>query len=239
VRPSVDSSVCAPISAFESAPTEYALHPFAQATNQTLPIQVIGGRTLGPTGPFAVLLRYIDEYPSSSQREETPINGWNVGIRTYPNGNGSATWNLPDGTQGYVRSRGLDADALTSIVAALTPRDLTDAIPGFNYAPAPERAEQLELLGEHLNTGLHGGGASIECRVESAGFNYRIGAYEADMVAMFMLVIDRPVPLEVGWRDGTLIVINGEVHPSAPTVAQVRNAEPAVWAELLRPPQGG
>ena len=243
VRPYVDPSICTPLSATESAPIEYALRPFARAGNQTLPIQVIGDRTLGPTGPFAVLLRYIDQYPSGSGRGETPINGWDVEVRTYPNGNGRATWNLPDGTQGYLRSRGLDADALTSIVAALTPRDLTAAIPGFDYAPMPERAQQLELLGEHLNTGLHGQSASFECRVEATAFNYRISAFRAatdnDPVSEFMSVIDRPVPLEVAMQDGTLIAVTGLAHGSAPTVAQVHNADPAVWAELLQHPPGG
>ena len=242
LRPYVGPSICTALSATDSGAIVYALSPFARAGNQTLPIQVIGNRTLGPTGPFAVLLRYVDQYPSGSDRDGTPINGWNVAVHTYPNGNGDATWNLADGTQGYLRARGLDTEALTAIVAALTPRDLTAAIPGFDYAPTVERADQLELLSEHLNTGLHGRSATLACRVEATQFDYRIGAFVAasdgDPVSEFMSVIDRPVPLEVGRRDGTLIVVTGPADASAPTVAQVRNADPATWAEL-RHPVGG
>lgn len=49
-------------------------------------------------------------------------------------------------------------------------------------------------------------------------------------------VIDRPVPLVVGYRDGTLTVIQGIADPSAPTIDDVVNADVRVWAELLTKP---
>jgi hypothetical protein len=236
VRPFVDPGVCAPVSASESAPSVYALKPFARASTAPLPIQAIGNPATGATGPFAVVLRYANQDRPGYTKDLVEINGWAVGVRTFPNGNGEAVWNLDDGTQGYLRARGLGVSELTAIVTGLTARDATIAIPGFDYIAAQD-ADQLQLLAEHLSSDLSGHGASIECQVETTGFIYRISAIDADPISEFMTVIDRPPPVEVGRRDRTLIVIDGLADPTAPTIAQIDNLDPAKWAELLqRPP---
>jgi hypothetical protein len=59
---------------------------------------------------------------------------------------------------------------------------------------------------------------------------------EGDPILQYGAVIDRPVPLEVGYREGSLLVISGPQDPSAPRVADVIDAEPDVWEQLLRQP---
>jgi len=43
------------------------------------------------------------------------IKGSTVHISTAANGNGHATWELPDGSNAYVRTRGLDEAAIASV----------------------------------------------------------------------------------------------------------------------------
>jgi hypothetical protein len=52
------------------------------------------------------------------------------------------------------------------------------------------------------------------------------------------LVIDRPVPLEVAYRQGPLVVIEGNEDPTAPRVSDVFNADPDTWNNLFANPPG-
>ena len=94
----------------------------------------------------------------------------------------------------------------------------------------------LQLLVEHLNTGVFGRGATFTCT--STNFIYRISTLDGDPVFVYALVIDRPVPLEVGYQEGTLVVIGGNADPTAPTVKDVFNMTQAAWDDLLAHPVG-
>jgi hypothetical protein len=236
VRPYVDPTVCNPLAATESTFSDHTWVPFARPSAAPLPIQAIGDPASGPAGPFAVVLRYHTQDRADQVSDPVIINGWAVGIRTFENGNGEAVWNLSDGTQGYLRSRGLDATALASIVARLTLRDRSAPVPGFDFASSPNGPPRLELLAEHLSTGLIGSGASIQCRVETTGFTYRISTIDGDPITRFLSVIDGPLPLEVAAAADRVIVIIGNPNANAPTAAQISNADPAIWSHLLAQP---
>jgi hypothetical protein len=144
-------------------------------------------------------------------------------VQTYPNGNGEATWNLSDGTQGYVRSRGLDLEQLSRIVRDLRPHDGGASIPGFDFTPRGDEGT-ISMQAEHLNIGVRGGRATSRCQLGSTSFVYRIDALFGDPIYQYALVIDRPVPLDVGFADATLITISGQAEPTAPTVRDVIDA---------------
>jgi hypothetical protein len=240
VRPTVDPALCAPLTANgdgDEIGSTFDLHLFAWPTTaSSFPIQIIGDPTGGPTAPFALLQRYPDQGDIGHGPIVT-INGWDVSLNVYGNGNGDARWALPDGGMGYLRSRGLDRDALIAIISSLTPRDLSAAIPGFDYSPGPTVPSTLQLLAEHLNTGIFGRGASLQCHVAATNFIYRISALDGDPVFLYALVIDRPVPLEVGYKQGSLVVIGGNADPTAPTVDDVFNTTQAAWDDLLAKPE--
>jgi hypothetical protein len=236
VRPYVDPTICNSLAATESTFSNHTWVPFARSSAEPVPIQAIGDPAPGPTGPFAVVLRYPTQDRADQVSEPVIINAWSVGIRTFENGNGEAVWNLSDGTQGYLRSRGLDTTALTAIIASLTPRDRSAPIPGFDYAGPPTGSARLQLLTEHLNTGLNGSGATVHCRVASTGFIYRISTIDSDPITRFMSVIDGPPSLEVAAVAGRLIIVVGDPNANAPTAAQVSNADPAAWSLLLAQP---
>jgi hypothetical protein len=236
VRPYVDPTICNPLAATELTYNDYTWVPFARPAAGPLPIQAIGDPASGPTGPFAVVLRYPTQDRADQVSEPVIINGWSVGIRTFESGNGEAVWNLSDGTQGYLRSRGLDTTALAAMIARLTPRERSAPAPGFDYAGSPNGPAHLELLAENLNTGLNGTRATIQCRVETTGFIYRISTIDGDPITRFMSVIDSPSPLEVASAADRLIVVIGNPNANVPTAAQVSNADPAAWSDLLAQP---
>jgi hypothetical protein len=215
----------------------FDLHLFARPTAGPFTIQIIGDPVGGPAAPFALVQRY-PEQREIAQRNTVDVGGRSVVIVAdgSVNGNGEIFWNLADGSEGYLRSRGLDRDALVGIVASLTPRDPNAAIPGFDYAPDPAGPAALQLLVEHMNTGVQGRVTFFECQVASTTFIYRITAVVGDPVYEYAIVIDAPVPLEVGYRKGTLVVIRGITDRAAPTLDDVVNADPDVWGPLLIAP---
>ena len=103
---------------------------------------------------------------------------------------------------------------------------------------APTVSSTLQLLVEHLNTGVYGRGATFQCHVTSTDFIYRISTLDGDPVFLYALVIDGRVPLEVGYQEGTLVVIGGNADPTAPTVHNVFNMTQAAWDDLLAHPVG-
>lgn len=203
-----------------------------------MPIQIIGEAIDGPAKPFALVQRYFDGERRRMLPVET-INGVDVSVDTYPNGNGEAEWELPDGSIGYLRSRGLDREQLVSIVRQLTPRPTGDAIAGFDYGS--DGPEGLALIAERMNTDPVAdgfvGGSSI-CHVQSTNFTYRIRAVRGPDIYSFAAVIDAPVPLDVGVVGDsvvgdTVIVIYGPDDPSAPGWRDVVDADEATWRQLL------
>jgi hypothetical protein len=241
LRPSVDPTLCAPLAATgdgDEIGSTFDLKLFAWPTKATsFPIQIIGDPVGGPTAPFALLQRYPDQGDLGHGPIVT-INNWDVSLNVYNNGNGDARWALPDGGQGYLRSRGLDREALVAIISSLTAREAGAAIPGFDYAPGPAVPSTLQLLVEHLNTGVYGRVATLECHVAATNFIYYISTLDGDPVFLYAGVIDGRVPIEVGYKDGTLVVIGGNADPTAPTVHDVFNTSQAAWDDLLAHPVG-
>ena len=235
-RPFVDAAMCRPISARTAEFDGYTLHLFALSRESPIPIQVIGDPHGGPTQPFALVERLFTSDISTQGQRAVTINASTVSISTYPNGNGEARWELPDGSRAYLRSRGLDQPALEAIIGRLSPRDRDADIPGFDYHGDRSDELGLELVAEHLNTNIAGTSATLECQVYETGYDYTVTALEGDPIFEYSAVIDRPPPLHVGTRDQTLVVIGGLNDSAAPTVADVVNADPDQWRRLLASP---
>lgn len=235
-RPITVSAICDPRSARGSKFSDHTLNLFAISREAPIPIQIIGNRADQSFDAFALVERFFTSDIPTGGNKTIDINGNQVRINTYPNGNGDARWKLPDGSIAYLRSRGLDQAALETIIGGLSPRDPSAAIPGFDFNTSTGTSP-FELLHEHTNTGLGGNVATLECASPVTGFIYQISAIDADPIVEYAGVIDRPVPLDVGVHTGTLIVINGRPDPSAPTVADVGNADTNTWATLLSNPK--
>jgi hypothetical protein len=232
LRPIIDPAICAPIFAREG-PTFEPIGPltlFMRPSEFPVPIQIIGNADQGAVGPFAIVLRYLDN-TRALVGDLVDVNGVAVGVATYPNGNGEATWNLPDGGQGYLRSRGLSREEIIAVLTTLTPRSADVPIPGFDYGDAGPPT--LELLHEQMNTEVSEGSTSgSQCRIPGTSVGYSVSTLNGDPVYVFGGVIDRPAPLAVGEHNGTVLVIAGPDLPGAPTVDDVMDADETLWNEL-------
>jgi hypothetical protein len=237
-RPYVDPSVCEPVAATEGAFDDLELTPFWIWTDEPIAIQVLGDPALGPIGPFAVLLRYPEQIAEMNGRHIETVNDWPVAIVTSPNGNGDALWQLPDGSEAYLRTRDLDRTQIVAIVEQLQPRAADAPIPGFDFGRGSAATGEIEMLAEHMNSGLQGQSASLACRsYDNPLAVWRVTALDADPVVEYIYILDRPRPVDVGFVDGTVIVIgHGFVTGSTPSAAEVTNADPDVWAALLTQP---
>lgn len=250
-RPILDPDVCTPLTASEFLRTDIDtgdLTLFARPSEFPFPIQVIGDPDDGEEKPFALVLRYVDRDDGPTSDEETlDIGGSTFRIATYDNGNGQATWKLSDGSQGYLRSRGLDRDQIAGIAGRLTPRAGDAELPGFDVAPdasTPTASGEptLELVAEQMNTDISfGRGVGSQCEVEGTGFGYRVTMFDADPVGRFAAVIDRPPPLDVSVLGDQVAMISGPPADvastgDAPSTADIVQADEATWLELRSQP---
>lgn len=244
-RPIVDPTVCAPISATGGEPSGLPRDPnaslpltlFARPSEFPVPIQIIGNPVDGQAKPFALVQRYVDRQRQLVAPDRTEsINGLDVYVGTYDNGNGEAEWTLPDGSTGYLRSRGLDREQVIAIIGQLVARPADAPIPGFDYGPTGP--DGLELVAEGMNTDPREGTfVGSQCRVESTGLVYRIGAITGTPIFTYASVIDRPPPVDVGVVGDSVITMSGPDDPLAPTVDDVMDADEATWRELLIVPE--
>lgn len=236
-RPYLDPSICAGTAAWE---TEFEDHTIDQLfwirTEEPITLQVVGDPALGAAGPFAMLLRYpVQLREVGAPGELTTIGGWNVAAMVAPNGNGDALWSLPDGGQGYLRSRDLTLDEIVGVIASLEPRPPDAAIPGFDVAAS----SAIPLLAEHMNSGINARGAVFTCQTnEEPPLQYRVDAWEGEPVLEFLAILDRARPIDAGNIGGTTIVIGGLLTETSPRVAQVTNADQKTWDALLQQPSG-
>ncbi len=124
----------------------------------------------------------------------------------------------------------------------MTPRAPEHPIPGFDVGPGTPN--DAELVAEQLNTAPWGGGTSAgsQCRVAATELVYRISAYRDDSDAStgerhsvweFGAVIDRPAPLDVGVIGDTVVILAGPADATAPTIADVLDADEETWRQLL------
>jgi hypothetical protein len=207
------------------------LHPFASGFETPIPLQVLAAPVDGVAKPFAVVLRMSANSRDRSTDHPVLVHGMKVSVVVMSNGNGSAAWTLPDGTKAYLRARGFDQAAIVRLVARLTPRASTAAIPGFDLTP-PSGDDHLMLLAEHLNTGLSGGGTMYRCEPVKNKGAYRINAIYGDPTLVYFSILDRPRPYAVG-VDGTgALTIENYTKDRVLELSDIVNAPAATWAQV-------
>lgn len=227
MRPVFPPDVCAATSARGTGlPLTNDATFFARPSDNPIAIQIIGTDDTTPAAPFAWVQRSFGD--NRAVRE----------LRVFDNGNGEASWDIGDGSQGYLRTRGLDETAIREILDALTPLPADSVFPGFSM-----ESDRWESLHETMNTDLTVIGARSECQVQgvepqTAGvtLQYTVFAVDGDPILRYGAVIDRPLPLDVAVVGQTVIIVSGFDDPAAPNATQVTNADPNEWQDLLGRP---
>jgi len=191
---------------------------------------VIGSPDEDITKPYALALRYFDPRGRPNLGDNVEIGGRQTNIFIGEYGQGQASWILPDGSEAYIRSRGLTREELIAYAAALQPRDTDSQIPGFDIiGDLPNNAT---LIGESIGS-VEGAGSTSYCLLEE-GFYLRIGLLQGDVVYRFGAAIDFiPLPLvqQIG-SDQVLITIGTGLVPET-VLDDVTDATPEQWDALL------
>lgn len=234
---------------------------FARGIPEGAPVQVIADPSEGAAGPFAVVLRDYEPTRTAGTAEATEeareIDGNQVFISVYDAldgsgdiGNGQAVWNLPDGSQAYLRSRGLDSDDIESIVANLRPRPSDHPIPGFDYDTSETQPARLTLVAEQSTDTLSSARYSITCRATN-GLDVRVAIVADEGVGPYALAIDRPRPAWIVRADGAIYIggieaPNADGSPDPPAEAlttispeQLTTISPEQWQQLRQQPDVG
>ncbi len=157
-------------------------------------------------------------------------------------GNGEAVWNLPDGSQGYLRSRGLDRADIESIVANLRPRPSDHPIAGFDYDTSETQPARLALVAEETTDTLSSSRYSITCRATN-GLDVRVAVIADQGVAPYALAIDRHRPAWIVRADGAVYIggieaRNAHGSPDPPADA-LTTISPERWQQLRQQPDSG
>lgn len=213
-------------------PSEHRVVPVRRQPREApIPLQVLASPTDGVAKPFAVVLRLSATGDDRANDHPVSINGWQVSITDWGNGNQQAAWTLPDGTWAYLRARDLDEPTLVALISRLTPRGPGAPIPGFDLAPSTA-PDDLTLLHEHLNTDLSGTVTRFQCSTEPNQGIYHIDVVQGDPVFVYFGVLDRPRPYTVGVNGSGAITILGAFTNRALTLTDITDADPATWDAL-------
>ncbi len=221
----------------------FAWSPFARGISDGAPVQVIADPATGAAGPYAVVIRdFAPTRPGAGN--EVEINGQQVFVDVYDTtdgtggiGNGEAEWNLADGSQGYLRARGLDQASIESIVAGMQPRPIDHPVPGFDYDNTSTQPQGLELVAEATTDAIAVASYTIECINQQApmALDQQAVVVADDGVAPYVLAIDRPRPAWIVRRDGAVLIGGFETraahgNPDPPADALVA-VSPAQWLQ--------
>jgi hypothetical protein len=226
-RPVVTIAGCRPSSAAESHET---VTLFAWASLRRT-VQVVADPTRRASGPYAIVERFFDNIKGHGAPGPTVvINGRPVRFYVGQYGQGAVDWILPDGSEGYVRTRGFNQAALVTLARALRPRPGTASVPGFDVA-SPARG-RLAIVGETAGP-LQGDNASFWC-TRANGSRLMVSALRGNPVFQYGAALDAlPLPL-VAQRGDTVLVMYWPQLSEAAAFASVHNATPEQWALLLR-----
>jgi hypothetical protein len=231
LRPYVDPSICTPVRAMEQPRAPFDSQPFGMTYEVPPPVQAFADPALGAAGPFAVVLRIQHPTRELVREPTTTMDGLPARVTVYANGNGEAAWALMDGSVGYLRARDLDDGAIVDVLSRLQPRPWDAPIPGFDGGPSTSDTS-LALVAEHPAGGLLAEGASLVCEV--AGHEFWITSLRGEPIAQYLSVIDNHRPLAVEPNgDGVLRIMGPPSIPGAPTIADIREADPDTWTRLL------
>ncbi|HWL42767.1 MAG TPA: hypothetical protein VNQ73_07475 [Ilumatobacter sp.] len=246
-RPYIDPALCTPVTAHSEPGGQTTFwQPFAMGSTPFVTYQFVGYPDVGAGGTFALVA--VLETPRVSldgawSEPAVDINGLRAQIsaRDTP-AYADAFVDLPDGRQAYVRTHGFTRRLMEQVIGALTPRPVDAAVPGFDYNAALG-PPGMELIHEQLPAPwLVGTVHRLRCTQGSVPVpdgstgEYSLWSIEGGLMYQFLAVLDRPYPLDIGHRDGSVLILVGPDTPGHPTVTDVVEAPIGEWLDLLDEP---
>jgi hypothetical protein len=220
-------------------------NPFAMSSSKPIAFQVIGSRSGSLLEPFAMVLRrFADQRITAAANTGQEVNGLPAQIFSLPvaDGYASVDWVLPDGSEGYLRTRTMGRDQLVSIAESLIPRSASADIPGFDLGPAT--TSELSILDENIGGFATGPAVRSGCNLPS-GATLDAFVTQARPLANAWRILERPhnapVELENLPSNRLLIVSSPQTYNTAQVVADalesVRQATPHEWDQMIYQPR--
>ncbi len=220
-------------------------NPFAKSSSKPIAFQVIGSPSGSLLEPFAMVLRlFADQRITAGANSDQEVNGLPARIFSPPvaDGYASVDWVLPDGSEGYLRTRTMGKDQLVSLAESLIPRDANAPIPGFDLGPGTTAA--LSILDE--NNGGFATGAAVRagCTLPS-GANLNAIVTQARPLANAWLILERPHDAPVALNNlpsGKLLIVSSPqsyntAQAVADAVGTVQQATPHEWDQMIYQPR--
>ncbi len=227
VRPVITLDGCTPNSAtLGSGPVGLFVRP----RRHEVPTQLLAT----PTGPiglrYAITQRSSDgqQPPVTGGSDTTVIAGQPAHLVVTNEGEGEARWLLPDDSEAYVRSRGLDGEELRDLVAALSPRPRSAPIAAFNLTN-PDIAG-LEIIDETAN--LHGDWILTCCQFAD-GETVSVLLLRGDPAFQHGVALDRPTPSEITALGDTVMISGAPPSQARAAMASLTDTDPEHWNTLL------
>ena len=245
-RPYFDPELCQPVTAHSEPGGETGFwQPFARGLTPFTTYQFYGDPEVGAGGTFALVAVYDDPSSAVSEPNFVASNGLRASITAARTGwtSVNAEVELPDGRDAYVRTYGFTPALMEQLISALTLRPADAEIPGFDYDPELG-PPGMHLIHEQLpQPWLVGTVHRLRC-TQGATFapngvpigEYSVWSIAGDLMYQFLSVLDRPYPLDVGHRDGSVLILHGPDTPGHPTIADVIEAPTDAWLDLLDEP---
>lgn len=229
-RPIVDLDGCRPTSVDQRRLTVDGVYAWARQQGLAVQLYVPAGGSVDMS--FAVAVRISDSPRFDPASANTGVAGLPA-RRTFATATrGEILWQLPDGTEAYVRTSTMGEDELLEFARSLVPRPITAAIPAFDAS-----GSDYELVDEDVTPYVIDEIVDSTCELPSGAW-IRATILDARPIAQALFLTDRPDGPTVSrlLPDGRLLTVSARPDVGVDIVDaaldSVREATVAEWTAL-------
>ncbi|MCU1397385.1 MAG: hypothetical protein JWN62_494 [Acidimicrobiales bacterium] len=244
-RPVIDIPGCTRTWARSAESDGLIDRPFAKRSSKPIAFQVIGAVDGSLTEPFAMAERiFADQWITADSMAIQQINGRAAYIYSPPQQDGYASvdWVLPDGSEGYLRTRTLGEAQLVLLATSLIPRPTDAVVPGFDLGPTS--SVTLAILDENDGPFFAGPMTRSACALAS-GVSVDVEVLRTRPLVSAWWILARahnePVAMRDLGPDALLVVgtpkLNDGIATVAAALASVRQATSVEWSAMLHHPR--
>jgi hypothetical protein len=229
-RPIVDLDDCRTVSADQRQLTVDGAYVWARQEGLAVQLYVLAGGSVDAT--FAVAVRSSDTPRFDPASANTDVGGLPARRTFATPTRGEILWQLPDGTEAYVRTSTMGEDELLDLARSLVPRPVTATIPAFDANVA-----DYELVDEAVTPYVIDEIVDSTCELPDGAW-IRATIVDARPIAQALFLTDRPDGPTSSrlLPDGRLLTVSARPDVRLDVVEaaldSIREATDAEWTAL-------